>query len=56
MKAPKLQKKIPARKPCVTDVLCNWELAAEIPGYPAKTVLIGGVLGLEWKGLRENTQ
>ena len=22
----KLHKKIPARKPCVTDVLCNWEI------------------------------
>ena len=25
MEAPELHKTIPARKPCVTDVLCNWE-------------------------------
>ena len=24
MKAPELHKRIPARTPCVTDVLCNW--------------------------------
>ena len=28
--APELQKIIPARKPCVTDVLCNCEINSEI--------------------------
>ena len=26
MKAPELHVRIPARKPCVTDVLCSWEI------------------------------
>ena len=25
-----LHKRIPARKPCVTDVLCNWEIISEM--------------------------
>ena len=31
MKAPELHKGVPARKACVTDVLCNW--AITIPAY-----------------------
>ena len=26
MEAPELHERIPAREPCVTDVLCNWEI------------------------------
>ena len=29
MKAPELYKRIPARKRCVTDVLCNWEMNSQ---------------------------
>ena len=30
MEAPGLNKRIPAREPCVTDVLCNWEINSQI--------------------------
>ena len=30
MKGPELHKIIPARKPCVTDVLCNWAIDSQI--------------------------
>ena len=30
IEAPGLHKIIPARKPCVTDVLCNWERNSQI--------------------------
>ena len=29
IEAPELHKRSPARKPCVTDVLCNWELDSQ---------------------------
>ena len=28
--ATELQKRIPARKPCVTDLLCNWEMNSQM--------------------------
>ena len=30
MEAPKEHKIIPAREPCITDVLCNWEIKSQI--------------------------
>ena len=30
METPELHKIIPARKPCVTDVLCNWQINSQI--------------------------
>ena len=30
MEAPELLKRTPARKPCVTDVLCNWDINSRI--------------------------
>ena len=30
LEAPELHKRIPARRPCVTDVLCNWEIISQI--------------------------
>ena len=30
MEAPESHKKIPAKKPCVTDVLCSWEKNSQI--------------------------
>ena len=42
MKAPELRKIIPARKPCVADVLCNWEM--NIPKEKICVVILGPIV------------
>ena len=42
MKAPKLHKTIPARMPCVTDVLCNWEITSQIVN--TREVILGPII------------
>ena len=41
MKAPELHKRIPARKPCVTDVLCNWEIQSQIIRMCVCDIILG---------------
>ena len=39
MEALELHKRTPARKPCVTDVLCNWEMNPQIIKYVCVLIL-----------------
>ena len=41
MKAPNYAKIIPARKTCVTDVLCNWEINAKIIKMCVCVIILG---------------
>ena len=52
MKVPEIHRTIPARKPCVTDVLCNWEFNSQTIRMCVCVIILGPIVHfghLFWK-------